>query len=415
MPYDLRAVQAQDLAIADFTYDLPQDRIAQQPLAERDASRLLMTRNGAISDHVFRDLPALLPTGSLLLLNDSRVVNARLLFRNDTDARIEVFCLEPGDGRTLEEAFGDLGASSWYCLVGNAKRWKGDRPLMLQADGITLTAERDGQDRIRLQWAPSELPMGEVLARVGHVPLPPYMDRPDEASDKERYNTVFAQHEGSVAAPTASLHFSDAVLNAIKDRGIASATLTLHVGAGTFMPVKSERMRDHPMHREELRIERHALELLHAQLGQGAVIPVGTTALRTLESIYWHGVMLLQERAGRTLAIDQWEPYSHEEASLPSTQEAIQAVLAQVRNDPDECLRGNTRLLIVPGYRFRFADALVTNFHQPQSTLLLLVAAFLGPDWRNVYQHALSHGYRFLSYGDGSLLWRNRDQHIPLS
>lgn len=395
-----------DLAIDDFTYELPEARIAQQPLAERDASKVLVFRDEAISDHVFRELPDLLPAGSMLVLNDTRVVNARLLFQYATGARIEVFCLEPADGRPVEQAFRERGAATWNATVGNSKRWKAGERLSLNVDGVALHAERTQQNVVHFQWTPADFSFAEVLHRMGHVPLPPYMKRPDAEADKERYNTVFAQHQGSVAAPTASLHFSPAVIHGLKSAGVATTALTLHVGAGTFLPVKSELMADHAMHSEQLRVPLTALEQLRAQVGKGPVVAVGTTALRTLESIYWHGVMILQGRAGAELAIDQWEPYAHEYAALPTLQDALDAVIDAVRVSDEQRLTGSTRLLIAPGYTIRTCDALITNFHQPNSTLLLLVAAFIGPNWREVYDHALARDYRFLSYGDASLLWR---------
>lgn len=395
-----------DLSIADFTYELPQARIAQQPLQERDASKLLVYRNGAIADHSFLELPELLPKGALLVLNDTRVVNARLLFQYPTGARIEVFCMEPADGRPVEQAFMERGNAAWNVTVGNSKRWRSGERLTLEGNGVVLHAERMVPDVVDFQWAPAGLTFAEVLERIGHVPLPPYMKRPDAEADKQRYNTVFAQHKGSVAAPTASLHFSSAVLAGLEAAGVATTALTLHVGAGTFLPVKSELMADHSMHSEQVRVPLAALEQLRAQCGKAPIIPVGTTALRTLESIYWHGVMILQGRAGADLAIDQWEPYAHEDRVLPTVEDALDAVIETLHASQEQRLVGSTRLLIAPGYRVRTSDALITNFHQPNSTLLLLVAAFIGPDWREVYDHALASDYRFLSYGDASLLWR---------
>jgi S-adenosylmethionine:tRNA ribosyltransferase-isomerase len=345
-------------------------------------------------------------TGSLLVLNDTRVVNARLLFRISTGARIEVFCLEPANGKPAEQAFAERGTATWNATVGNSKRWKAGETLTLQQGEVILVAKRLEPQVVQFEWSPHDLTFSEVLQLLGHVPLPPYMKRPDAEEDKERYNTVFAEHQGSVAAPTASLHFSPAVLEGLKAADIRTTALTLHVGAGTFLPVKSAHMAEHSMHSEQVRIPLEALESLRSQLDQGPIIPVGTTALRTVESIYWHGVMILQGRAGAELSIDQWEPYAHSAASLPSTKEALDAVLVALRAADESRLVGSTRLLIAPGYTFRFADALITNFHQPGSTLLLLVAALLGPEWRTVYDHALSKDYRFLSYGDGSLLWR---------
>jgi S-adenosylmethionine:tRNA ribosyltransferase-isomerase len=400
------------LAIADHTYVLPPERIAQRPLEERDAARLLQYRDGTITDHRFSELAELLPPDTLLVLNDTRVVNARLVLHRSTGARIEVLCLTPADGGAVEAAFAQRGTATWNAFVGNAKRWKEGEELILNSttatgEDLVLRARRSGPETVTFTWEPTEMAFAEVLDRVGHVPLPPYMQRPDEPGDMDRYNTVFARDKGSVAAPTASLHFTQRLLDAFAAKSIATARLTLHVGAGTFLPVKSERMAEHTMHSEQVRVPLSVLEALAAQPGRGPVVPVGTTALRTLESIYWHGVMLMQGRAGVELAVGQWEPYDHAVDALPTAEQALAAVIEQVRNSGSGRLVGSTSLLIAPGYRFRFADGLVTNFHQPQSTLLLLVAAFVGPDWRRIYDHALTAGYRFLSYGDGSLLWRN--------
>lgn len=396
-----------DLAIGDFTYELPEDRIAQQPLAERDASKLLVHRDGAITDRRFADLTEELPANALLVLNDTRVVNARLVFHRSTGARIEVLCLEPAEGKPVEQAFAEHGDCEWQCFAGNAKRWKEGEELVLTEGALTLRAVRSAAERITFRWSPAELTFAEVLERLGHVPLPPYMKRPDSEADKERYNTVFAQHDGSVAAPTASLHFTPHVLDGLKKKGVRTASLTLHVGAGTFLPVKSDRMDGHTMHHEQVRIPLAALEALAAQQGRGPVVAVGTTALRTMESIYWHGVKLLQGEAGDEMDVTQWEPYEIH-GTLPSTSQALRAVIMHLKASGADRLIGRTQLLIAPGYSFRFANGLVTNFHQPGSTLLLLVAAFLGPEWRSVYDHALKNEYRFLSYGDGSLLWRPR-------
>ncbi|HQV52755.1 MAG: S-adenosylmethionine:tRNA ribosyltransferase-isomerase [Flavobacteriales bacterium] len=392
------------LSIQDYTYDLPEARIAQQPLAERDASKLLLFDKGVIRDHSFRSLPDLIPSNALLVLNNTKVVNARLIFHRASGARIEVLCLSPVEGKPVELAFVESGSSEWECFIGNAKRWKAGEELIATANGLEIRAMRKGQESIRLAWTPVELSFVEVLDRIGHVPLPPYMKRPDEAADKTRYNTVFAQYDGSVAAPTASLHFTKEILDRIVQRGIRSTDLTLHVGAGTFLPVKSATMDQHAMHSEQVRIPLKMLLQLSEQLGKGPVIPVGTTALRTLESIYWHGVKLLRRIGSNVIDIDQWDSYSYDENDLPTPKDALNAVIMSLMEKKEYQLSGETKLLIAPGYTFRFATGLVTNFHQPQSTLLLLVAAFLGKDWRSVYDHALASDYRFLSYGDGSLL-----------
>lgn len=399
----------QDLSIAQFTYELPEGRIARQPLAERDGAKLLLAKDGRISDHGFTELPALLPPNTLLVLNETRVISARIAFQRSTGARLECMVLEPADGRPMEQALAEMHSSRWWCMMGNAKRWKGEVLSRLH-NGQHLEAERidqrDGEHLIEFRWK-SQLPFVQVLGHFGAMPLPPYMRRDAVAEDEQRYNTVFATNDGSVAAPTASLHLSGAMLDALHQRGVRHTRLTLHVGAGTFLPVKSQRMEGHAMHREQVRIPRTTVEELLAQLGQGPIVPVGTTALRTLESLYWHGVMILQGRATHHLHVEQWEPYGHQHTELPTAKDSLNAVLKELDDRYSE-ITGGTSLLIAPGYRFRIADALVTNFHQPQSTLLLLVAAFVGPGWREVYQHALANDYRFLSYGDGSLLFKQQ-------
>ncbi|MBK8497331.1 MAG: S-adenosylmethionine:tRNA ribosyltransferase-isomerase [Flavobacteriales bacterium] len=393
------------IAIADFTYDLPDARIAQQPLAERDASKLLVYRVGAITDRRFQDLAEELPANALLVLNDTRVVNARLVFHRNTGARIEVLCLDPAGGKPVEQAFAERGSCEWHCFIGNAKRWKEGEELILDDGAIALKAVRSAAERITFTWSPTERSFAEVLDQLGHVPLPPYMKRPDSEADKDRYNTVFAKHDGSVAAPTASLHLSSRVLDELKKKGVRTASLTLHVGAGTFLPVKSERMVGHAMHHEQVRIPLSLLHALLQQIDRGPVVPVGTTALRTLESVYWHGVRIEGGGSCVELDVQQWEPYDGP-SDVPA-HDALRAVIRRMEERGETVLTGRTQLLIAPGYRFRFADGLVTNFHQPQSTLLLLVAAFVGPGWRKVYDHALANAYRFLSYGDGSVLWRS--------
>ena len=396
-----------ELAIADYTYALPDERIAQHPLAERAASRLLVWRDGAIADKRFGDLVDELPPGALLVLNNTRVVNARLVFHRDSGARIEVLCLAPADGGPMERALAGQGSAEWSCFIGNAKRWKEGKELFLAYEGLELRATRMGAGSVRFNWRPGDRSFAEVLGSLGHVPLPPYMKRADALDDRTRYNTVFARREGSVAAPTASLHFTREMLGALRAKHVRTIELTLHVGAGTFLPVKSERMEQHGMHSEEVSVPRDAIAGLLRQLGEGPVVAVGTTALRSIESLFWQGARILRGHAADMMEVEQWEPYAASDA-LPSAHEALQAVIGLLDERGEQALAGRTRLLIAPGYRFRIADALITNFHQPQSTLLLLVAAFIGPGWRAVYDHALANGYRFLSYGDGSLLWRKR-------
>ncbi|MVN78456.1 S-adenosylmethionine:tRNA ribosyltransferase-isomerase [Hymenobacter sp. HMF4947] len=401
-----------ELRIQDFHYHLPAERIAPEPLADRAASRLLVSRAGVISDKTFRDLPGELPTDSLLIFNNTRVVRARLLAKRPTGGAVELFCLEPvAPHRALELALQQTESCTWRCLVGNGRRWK-EGPVSLAfsfaGQPATLWAERQaaeagGESLIDFRWQPASLPFAEVLRAAGHLPLPPYLHRPDTATDAVRYQTVYAAHEGAVAAPTAGLHFTPEIIAELAARGIATGHVTLHVGAGTFQPVKAEAMADHPMHSEPIIVQASLLQQLLAHQPR-PVMAVGTTSLRTLESLYWLGAALLQN-PGTTpaeLEVSQWQPYADGLAPTPS--EALQALLAYLDATGSAAIEARTRLLIAPGYRFRLVQGLITNFHQPESTLLLLVAALLGPGWRAVYDHALAHGYRFLSYGDSSLL-----------
>ena len=404
------------LRIQDFHYDLPADRIAPEPLADRAASKLLVSRQGVIEDKTFRDLPGELPADSLLIFNDTRVVRARLLAQRPTGGVVELFCLEPvAPHRAIELALQQTGACTWRCLVGNGRRWKsGPVSLTFSFAGqpATLWAERQateagGESLIDFRWEPTSLPFAEVLRAAGHLPLPPYLHRADTAADAVRYQTVYAAHEGAVAAPTAGLHFTPEVLAALTARGIASGYVTLHVGAGTFQPVKAETMADHPMHAEPIIVQ---ASLLRQLLGHRPrpVLAVGTTSLRTLESLYWLGAALVRQPAspGTELRVDQWQPYAPlapGQAEI-TPEAALQALLDHLDATGSAAIEASTQLLIAPGYRFRLVQGLITNFHQPESTLLLLVSALLGPEWRRVYDHALRHGYRFLSYGDSSLL-----------
>jgi S-adenosylmethionine:tRNA ribosyltransferase-isomerase len=398
-------VDPRNISISDHDYVLPQDRIAQRPLEQRDASRLLLYKDGIISDHHFRELQALLPADSLVVLNNTRVVNARIIMHRASGGRVEVFCLEPADGRSLEEALAGAGQAEWNCIIGNAKRFRPGEVLHLSYEGITLSAERTGEETVRFQWKPEDRAFASILEIFGRVPLPPYMQREATEPDRVRYNTVFARHEGSVAAPTASLHMTPQLLEGLRKKGVRLAEVTLHVGAGTFLPVKSDRMEGHDMHREQVRVPSVAIQQVVEQIRSRApVVAMGTTALRTLESLYWHGVAIMEGRAGAEMSTGQWEPYDR--GALPGPTAALDAILEQMTSAGTSQCTGSTRLLIAPGYEFQVADALITNFHQPRSTLLLLVAAFIGEDWRRVYAHALAGDYRFLSYGDGSLLFR---------
>lgn len=398
------------LSIHDFTYQLPPERIAPEPLPNRDQSKLLLYQQGSIADRQFQELPALLPAGSLLVFNDTKVVRARLFARRPTGGMVELFCLEPvAPYQAIEPAMQQTGSCVWKCLVGNGRRWK-EGPVTLEFEALgqpaLLTAERveqhDGYALIRFSWEPAVLPFAEVLHGAGHLPLPPYLNRADTDVDAVRYQTVYAAHEGAVAAPTAGLHFSEAVLAELTERQISAARVTLHVGAGTFQPVKAEHMAAHAMHGEPISVTAATLRQLLAHLPQ-PIIPVGTTSLRTLESLYWLGARLVQHPDAEPIwHVSQWQPYE-EQREIP-VEDALTALLRQLETTGSDTLHATTQLLIAPGYRFRLVRGLITNFHQPESTLLLLVAALLGPGWQQVYQHALENNYRFLSYGDSSLL-----------
>ncbi|WP_018477306.1 S-adenosylmethionine:tRNA ribosyltransferase-isomerase [Pontibacter roseus] len=396
-----------NLAIKDFVYELPDDRIAKFPLPERDQSKLLYYHRENITNYTFTDLPQLLPPGSLLVFNNTKVVQARLLFQKETGGIVEIFCLEPvAPHREVQLAMQQTGGCTWKCLVGNNKRWKSG-PLQLYFEGGVATAEReaqqDGHFLIRFTWTPAELTFAEVLERCGRLPLPPYLNRDLTPEDRTRYQTIYAHHQGAVAAPTAGLHFTDRVMEQLRARGTDSTYLTLHVGAGTFKPVKADTMEAHEMHAEQLMVSKEVVELLLQHLGK-PVIPVGTTSMRSLESLYWLGTLLLRQPdlKPEELHVTQWIPY--ETATPPAAAEALQALLHYMDRHHTDHLHASTQIIIAPGYTFRVCSGLVTNFHQPESTLLLLVAALIGENWKQVYRHAMDNDYRFLSYGDSSLL-----------
>ncbi|WP_299759990.1 S-adenosylmethionine:tRNA ribosyltransferase-isomerase [uncultured Pontibacter sp.] len=395
------------LAIKDFVYELPEARIAKFPLPERDQSKLLLYRQGQMADHTFTNLPQLLPPHTLLVFNDTKVVQARLLMQKETGGLVEIFCLEPvAPHQEIQLAMQQTGSSTWKCLVGNNKRWKSG-PVQLHFEGGVLQAERllqqEGHFLICFTWEPAELTFAEVLERCGRLPLPPYLNRDLTPDDHTRYQTIYANQQGAVAAPTAGLHFTDRVMAALQSQGIATAYLTLHVGAGTFKPVKADTMEAHEMHAEQLYITKSVLQRLQHQQGK-PVIPVGTTSMRSLESIYWLGAKVLEqpELPMQELQVSQWQAY--ESINPPSAADALQALLDYMTHLSVDHLHASTQIIIAPGYIFRMCHGLVTNFHQPESTLLLLVSALIGENWRKVYQHAMEHDYRFLSYGDSSLL-----------
>jgi S-adenosylmethionine:tRNA ribosyltransferase-isomerase len=390
-----------DIEIKDYDYPLPEERIARYPLAERDASKLLIYQSGHIRERIFKQVAEALPSGALLLFNDSRVIRARLQFSLPNDKTVEVFCLEPALPADYQQNFSSTEGVTWYCMIGNNRHWKSG-PLTMSLGGCQLFAERRERTpdafEVYFHWTDPALSFGEVLALAGSLPLPPYLGRPSEATDEQRYQTIYAREEGSVAAPTAGLHFTDEVFAALDQKNIERLFVTLHVGAGTFRPVKSDTMGGHDMHEEMIIIRREAIAAMAAALRDGrAIIAVGTTSMRVLESLYWHG--LAQEP---NLQISQWAPY--ETPSVRPATEVLDALLARMTHEEQHTLQGHTQLIIAPGYRFRIASGLITNFHQPRSTLLLLIAAWAGQDWRRIYQHALDNDFRFLSYGDSSLL-----------
>jgi len=399
------------ISINDYTYGLPDSRIAQHPLPQRDASKLLVYRDGNISDQQFSSLAEHLPAGSLIVFNTTRVVRARLLLRRATGAQIEIFCTDAADtSRDFVKILGEKSGVTVAAFVGNSKKWGENEVLSAQFEGCNLTAHKlsaqGDQWNVQLNWTPPELTFAEVLDLAGKIPLPPYMHREEEADDSDRYQTIFATQKGSVAAPTAGLHFTHAVLQSLEKNAITSCNINLHVGAGTFKPVKAGTMSGHEMHREQIEVAREVIDELIRFHPKG-ITAVGTTALRTLESIYWFGRQLVLEpgQFRSALFVPQWEPY--EDGPDVPAMIALRAVQDWMREYNHASLTGFTQLLIAPGYKFRMVNALVTNFHQPQSTLLLLVAAFVGEDFRKIYDHALANDYRFLSYGDSSLLFRN--------
>lgn len=404
-----------ELRISDHSYHLPTERIAQQPLQERDASKLLVYKDGDIEETTYQNIADFIPSDSLVVFNQTKVIHARILFKKETGSTIELFCLEPADMYPdITTAMSQKETVVWKCLVGGASKWKAGMTLQKTIDTLTIKVaieeKKDDHFLIRFSWN-TNTSFAEILQLAGAVPLPPYMKRNATTDDDERYQTIFAKEEGSVAAPTAGLHFTDRILNNFADKNIRTTNITLHVGAGTFQPVKAEQMNDHTMHAEWIEVNLSSIESLINHLDK-TIVAVGTTSLRTLESLYWIGVKLLHgiPTDFENIAISQWEAYQLEEKkALPS--HALEALKNWMTQNHHEKIITKTQIIIAPSYNFKIANALITNFHQPKSTLLLLVAAFIGDDWKNVYDYALSHDFRFLSYGDGSLLWRKKENH----
>jgi len=399
------------IQIQDYNYQLPSNKIAQYPLHKRDESKLLIYNNN-ISEDVFAHLDHYLPQGSMLVFNDTKVVQARLIFAKPTGARIEIFCLEPVEPtREIQDAFQKKSGVVWKCLIGNRKKWKqGVLEMKFQADipNAFLFAERISDEReyslIRFTWNPQNHDFATVLEETGKIPLPPYMNREDEADDKIRYQTIYALNEGSVAAPTAGLHFTKEVFNKLDKKNISRHHLTLHVGAGTFKPVSDAEVGNHIMHTEQILIRQELIEQIMKR-GTKKLIAVGTTSIRTLESLYWIGVKMIQYPGLGYYKLSQWEVYDLDDEirELPKVTEALKAVLNYLKDNNLKELRSETQIIIGPGYDYQIIDAMITNFHQPKSTLLLLISAYLGDKWKDIYQYALSHDFRFLSYGDSCL------------
>ena len=396
----------QSIAIADFDYPLPDDRIAKFPLERRDQSKLLVYRGGNIEESRFDHVPELLPPDTLLIFNNTKVIHARLFFRKPTGSTIEVFCLEPFQ-MPVALSFEQRGHCTWNCFIGNNKKWKEGsltRQLDIHGQSVTLTATR--RKAVGNAWIvdfdwDGGLSFAELIDQAGVIPLPPYLHREAVSSDNERYQTVYALHQGSVAAPTAGLHFSPEVFEALRQKGIATDFITLHVGAGTFKPVSTPTIGEHEMHVEKIEISRSNIECILNHLGH-TVIPVGTTTVRTIESVYWFGVKLSRNAKLDAMHVMQWDPYELESLSV-STEHAYQNVLQWMGEQGIDQLEGDTQLMIAPGYRYHVISGLITNFHQPKSTLLLLVSALVGDAWKECYRYALDHQFRFLSYGDSCL------------
>ena len=397
------------ISISDYAYELPDEKIAKYPLDERDQSKLLVWKDGQIQDSQFGNLPQFLPSNSLLIFNNTKVIRARLHFQKETGAKIEIFCLDPYDPAEYQISFQTNHSCIWKCMIGNQKKWKGEplrKIISIDNTEIELCAEQtdpeNNKSLIRFSWNNPVFEFSRIIEHVGSLPIPPYLNRETEQSDLERYQTVYSKIKGSVAAPTAGLHFTENVFSHLTGDGHEFAELTLHVGAGTFQPVKSETISGHEMHSEHLYINRDFLKKLIYHSGKK--IAVGTTSVRTLESLYWLGLQAHQNPNINfaDLKISQWEAYQSEELQISSI-DALKALVDLLDRHQTDLLSASTQIIIAPGYQFRIIDGMITNFHQPQSTLLLLISAYLGDEWRTIYNHALANDYRLLSYGDSNL------------
>ncbi len=397
------------IRIEDYDYPLPDSRIAKYPLAQRDQSKLLFLNKGKLAEKKFTDLPGLLPADTFLLFNETRVIQARLLFKKPTGAHIEIFCLEPlKPVNDFQLAFQQQPPVVWKCLVGNARRWKEGRletKLQIKNQNVRLFAEKkeklSGAFRISFSWEPENITFADILESSGLTPLPPYLHREAEETDKTRYQTVYARLNGSVAAPTAGLHFTENILHQLDERGLDKDKLILHVGAGTFKPVSSETIGEHEMHTEQIRVSLNTLKHIHRSADK-MIIPVGTTSMRSLESLFWIALRTISGKPD-PFYVRQWDPYRLKIPKTFSAHKALEILIEKLETERSSVLKAETQLMIVPGYRFKFAKGLITNFHQPKSTLLLLVSALIGDKWKEVYDFALRNNFRFLSYGDSCL------------
>ncbi|MFZ1323462.1 MAG: S-adenosylmethionine:tRNA ribosyltransferase-isomerase [Ignavibacteria bacterium] len=412
-------LKPQQIRIKDFTYDLPDERIARYPLKERDESKLLIYKDGIISEDAYKNIDKYLPADSLLIFNDTKVIHARLIFRNSKDEKIEIFCLEPAEENSEPvTSMARKKSVKWKCMIGRMNKWK-EKTLELKTNELSLCAEiiekKIDSYVIEFKWHPEELTFSEVIESIGEMPIPPYLKRVSEEIDDLRYQTVYARNDGSVAAPTAGLHFSNNILNNLKSKKIETDYVTLHVGAGTFKPVKSETLEDHEMHSEWIDVKKETIENILEQLlrsysdriDKGIITAVGTTSLRTLESLYWMGVKANQDPDSQLheIEIKQWDPY--EINTKLSAADSLKKLLIWMERNNLDRLICRTQIIIVPSYKLKIVEVLITNFHQPDSTLLLLVAAVTGNDWKDIYKYALENKFRFLSYGDGSLIFKN--------
>ncbi len=398
--------------LRDYDYTLPEERIAKRPLTQRDHSKLLVYQSGNIHHQRFYDLPQHLPADTLLVFNDTKVIPARLYFQKPTGAVIEVFLLKPTNPPEIAVAMHNSQECTWQCMIGNKRKWSQDLVLeQTLSDGLVLKAHLTNreQNQVAFSWNNAQMSFAEILAKIGELPLPPYLKRKATQTDADQYQTVYSKFEGAVAAPTAGLHFTNEVIQALEHQGVHTDYLTLHVSAGTFQPVKVENVLEHEMHSEQIVVQRKNIEHLAQQTHP--IVAVGTTSMRVLESIYWLGVRLIKENyqpaLGHPFQIEKLYPYQWENETLPTRQEAMQAILSLMEARQLDKLWGATEIFIFPGYDFKMCNGLVTNYHMPKTTLVLLVAAFIGKDWEKVYQAALDNDYRFLSYGDSSLLWRS--------